>query len=90
VITKSLRRLIPLVVLAVAFSCTGYEKLDLTDPLPVAALTPPPPGNPRGERVIVISIDGLRPDAITAARCPNLATLRARSAATMRASSVPT
>jgi predicted AlkP superfamily pyrophosphatase or phosphodiesterase len=38
--------------------------------------------------VIFILIDGLRPDAIDAARCPSLTALRARSAATMRASSV--
>jgi predicted AlkP superfamily pyrophosphatase or phosphodiesterase len=38
--------------------------------------------------VIFILIDGLRPDAITAERCPRLAGLRARGAATMRASSV--
>src|SRR3954454_1167154 len=38
--------------------------------------------------VVFILIDGLRPDAIEAARCPNLRALRARAATTMRASSV--
>jgi predicted AlkP superfamily pyrophosphatase or phosphodiesterase len=38
--------------------------------------------------VVFILIDGLRPDAIEAARCPNLRALRARAAATMRAQSV--
>src|SRR3712207_6719837 len=35
-----------------------------------------------------ILIDGLRPDAIDAARCPRLRALRSRGAATMRATSV--
>jgi arylsulfatase A-like enzyme len=88
VITQSLRRLIPLVVLAVAFSCTGYEKLDLADPVPVATLSPPPPGNPRADRVIVISVDGLRPDAIDAAGATALKALIARGAYCARAQTI--
>jgi hypothetical protein len=38
--------------------------------------------------VIFTLIDGLRPDAIDAARCPALRGLRARAAATMRATSI--
>lgn len=38
--------------------------------------------------VILIMIDGLRPDAIDAANCPNLQAFRQRSAHTMRAQSV--
>jgi predicted AlkP superfamily pyrophosphatase or phosphodiesterase len=38
--------------------------------------------------VVFILIDGLRPDAIEAANCPHLRSLRARAAATMRASSI--
>ena len=38
--------------------------------------------------VVFILIDGLRPDAIEAAKCPHLCSLRARAAATMRASSI--
>ncbi|HET9222764.1 MAG TPA: alkaline phosphatase family protein, partial [Roseiflexaceae bacterium] len=38
--------------------------------------------------VVLVLIDGLRPDAIDAARTPRLAGLRERGAATMRASSV--
>lgn len=38
--------------------------------------------------VVFILIDGLRPDAISAAHCPNLAALQARSAVTLCASSV--
>jgi predicted AlkP superfamily pyrophosphatase or phosphodiesterase len=38
--------------------------------------------------VVLIMIDGLRPEALGAARCPNLAELRARGASTLRATSV--
>jgi len=37
---------------------------------------------------VLVLVDGLRPDALAAARCPNLAALRARGAATLQASSV--
>src|SRR5918911_39533 len=38
--------------------------------------------------IVLILIDGLRPEAIDAANCPRLKGMRARGAATMRASSV--
>lgn len=38
--------------------------------------------------VILLSIDGLRPDALTVANCPNLTAFQARSAFTLTASSV--
>ena len=37
---------------------------------------------------VFIMVDGLRPDALAAARLPNINGLRARGAATLRASSV--
>jgi len=88
VMKQSLRRLIPLLGLAVAFSCTSYEKLDLADPAPVAALAPSPPGNPRADRVILISIDGLRPDAIEAAGAATLRSLIDRGAYCARAQTI--
>ncbi len=53
--------------------------LALTAPAPVAHLTPAP-GPVRAERVIVISIDGLRPDAIEAAAAESLKKLIERGA----------
>jgi hypothetical protein len=88
VMKRSLRRLIPLLGLALAFSCTGYEKLDLADPVPVAALSAPPPGKPRADRVIVISIDGLRPDAIDAAGAETLKRLIGRGAYCAKAQTI--
>ena len=38
--------------------------------------------------VVFVMIDGLRPDALAAARCPNLESVRARGASTLRARSV--
>jgi len=37
---------------------------------------------------VLVLIDGLRPDGLAVARCPNLAALRAKGATTLRASSV--
>lgn len=87
-VKQSLRRLIPLLGLAVAFSCTSYEKLDLADPAPVATLTAPPPGNPRVDRVILISVDGLRPDAIDAAGAATIRSLIERGAYCARAQTI--
>jgi hypothetical protein len=69
-------------------ACSHYERLDITDPPPVALLSAPPPGNPRADRVIVISIDGLRPDAIEMARASVLRTLIERGAYCSRAETV--
>lgn len=85
---RSLRRLIPLLGLAVAFSCTSYERLYLADPVPVAQLTPPPPGEARADRVIVISVDGLRPDAIDAAGAATMKGLIERGAYCARAQTI--
>ena len=84
---RVLRRLTALLALAVAFSCTSYEKLDFSDPVPVAALSAPPPGEPRAERVVLISIDGLRPDAIDAAGAQTLKRLIERGAYCAKAAS---
>jgi len=88
VMKRSLRRLVPLLALAVAFSCTSYEKLDITDPPPVAELSAPPPGKPRVDRVIVISVDGLRPDAIDAAGAAAMKGLIARGASCAKAQTI--
>jgi len=82
------RRLILLLLLGLAFSCTGYEKLSLSDPAPVAALSAPPPGRPRAERVVLISVDGLRPDAIEAAGAETLKRLIERGAYCARAQTI--
>jgi predicted AlkP superfamily pyrophosphatase or phosphodiesterase len=61
------RRLLPLLLLLSTFGCAdNYPALQIGDPAPVAILTAAP-DKPRAERVIVISIDGCRPDAIDAA-----------------------
>jgi arylsulfatase A-like enzyme len=85
---RLLRRLVPVLALAVAFSCSSYEKLDLADPVPVATLSAPPPGKPRAERVVIISIDGLRPDAIEAAGAETLKKLIERGASCARAETI--
>ena len=73
------RRLIALLAVVAAFSCSSYPSLDLEDPPPLASLCAPP-GKQRAERVIVISVDGLRPDAIDAADARTLKSLIARGA----------
>src|SRR4029077_18131013 len=89
VMKRLLRRLIPVLGLAVAFSCTSYEKLDVTDPAPVAALTPPPPGNPRADRVILSSAAGPPPETIEAAGAATLRSLIERGAYCARAQTNP-
>jgi arylsulfatase A-like enzyme len=70
-----MRRPLALWLLVVA-ACEGIpETPELTAP----ALTPPP-GPAKARRVIVISIDGLRPDAIEAAPAPNLLAMIRRGA----------
>ena len=85
---RLLRRLIPVLLLAAAFSCSGYEKLDLADPAPVAILSDPPPGKARADRVVIISIDGLRPDAIEAAGAETVKKLIERGASCARAETI--
>ena len=61
------RRLLPFLLLLYTFGCAdNYPALQIGDPAPSATLTGAP-DKPRAERVIVISIDGSRPDAIDAA-----------------------
>jgi hypothetical protein len=66
-------------VLLPALGCQGYPALHIGDPAPVAVLGPAP-GPARAERVVVISIDGLRPDAIEAAQAVTLQSLIQRGA----------
>ena len=62
-------------LIALSFlGCQSYPALQIGDPAPVAVLDPAP-GPARAERVIVISIDGLRPDAIEAAKAETLLSL---------------
>lgn len=75
-----MRRLIPLLLLVVALGCQGsYAHLEVSDPPPVAVLSAPP-AKAKVERVIVISIDGCRPDAIEVADALTLKKLIARGA----------
>lgn len=84
----AIRRILPVLALAAAFSCAGYDKLDLHDPPPQAMLAAPPPGEPRAQRVIVISVDGLRPDAIDAAGAASLKNLIERGAYCAKAQTI--
>lgn len=83
----ALRRILPLLALAAAFSCSGYDYLDDTDPAPLASLCAPP-AQPRAERVIVVSVDGLRPDAIEAADARTIKKLIERGAFCARAQTI--
>jgi len=55
-------------------------------PTETPTLTPTPP--PHATRVLILSIDGLRPDAISAAPMPNLLALMQNSAYTLNAQTV--
>jgi hypothetical protein len=84
----NLRRLIPLLLLVSLFSCAdNYPALQIGDPAPVAVLVGAPE-KPRAERVIVISIDGCRPDAIEAAGAEALKKLIARGAYCSKAETI--
>jgi len=76
-----MRRWIALLALVVlpALGCGSYPALYAGDPAPVATLTAAP-GPARAERVVIISIDGLRPDAIEAAKAETLLSLIQRGA----------
>jgi arylsulfatase A-like enzyme len=73
------RRLLLTACLAAAWSCAEYPALRPEDPLPEAELDAPPVWG-RAERVLIVSIDGLRPDAIEAAGAETLKRLIARGA----------
>jgi arylsulfatase A-like enzyme len=66
--TRALR--LALAILALA-SCEGYPMLAPEDPVPPAVLAPAP-GPARAAALVLVSIDGLRPDAIDAAGATNL------------------
>lgn len=73
-------------VLAVllSLSCGGSP----VAPTPVAALPSPPPPPPPSPSVAILSVDGLRSDALAKAEAPTLRGLMARGAFTLRARTV--
>lgn len=74
-----MRRFLVLAALFALGCADGYPALRIGDPAPVATLGPAP-GPARAERVVIISIDGLRPDAIEAAGAETLRKLIDRGA----------
>jgi predicted AlkP superfamily pyrophosphatase or phosphodiesterase len=66
-----------LLSLAATACAPDYARLRPEDPVPVAVLDPAP-GPARAERVVIVSIDGLRPDAIEKAGAANLQKLISR------------
>jgi arylsulfatase A-like enzyme len=88
---KSAARCLSVLLFAALVSsaaCNHYERLEITDPPPIALLSAPPPGKPRADRVIIVSIDGLRPDAIEKADAAVLRTLIERGAYCSKAQTV--
>ena len=69
------------------FGCANYPHLMADDPVPVAALGASP-GKARAERVVVISVDGLRPDAILAAHAETIQKLIERGAYCAKAETI--
>jgi predicted AlkP superfamily pyrophosphatase or phosphodiesterase len=82
-----MRRLIALLLLVTSFSCANYPHLQIGDPAPVAPLSAAP-DKARAQRVIIISIDGLRPDAIEAANAETLKKLIERGAYCAKAETI--
>jgi predicted AlkP superfamily pyrophosphatase or phosphodiesterase len=68
-----------LALAAALWGCEDYPALSPEDPPPLATLGAAP-AKARAERVIIVSIDGLRPDAIDAAGAGTLRALIARGA----------
>lgn len=68
-----------------AVSCGGARSSTSTLPTAAVAGLPQPPPKPR---VVVISIDGLRPDAVAAAGAMNIQELASRGASTWRAQTI--
>ena len=84
----NLRRLIPLLLLVLPLGCAdNYPALQLGDPAPVATLVGAP-DKPRAERVIVISIDGCRPDAFETAGAETIKKLIERGASCAKAETI--
>jgi len=73
------RRVAVVVLAASLWGCTPYPALSREDPPPLATLEAPPL-TARAERVVIVSIDGLRPDAIDAAGAETLKRLIERGA----------
>lgn len=80
------RRRIALLALVAAFSCSSYPRLEPGDPPPVARLSPP--GKAHAEGVVIISIDGCRPDALEAAKAHTILGLITRGAFTPDAETI--
>jgi arylsulfatase A-like enzyme len=83
----NLRRLIPVLLLLASGCADNYPALHLGDPPPVATLVGAP-DHARAERVVVISIDGCRPDAFDAADATTIKALIARGASCPKAETV--
>ena len=66
-----------------AFGCGGAASNPTAPPTPAVAATPPP-----APRVLIVSVDGLRPDAIFATATPTLRDLIARGSSTMGAQTI--
>jgi len=80
---QSCARLAPLVAL-VALACgCGHSAAQPTPPVPVAPVAAPTP-----PRVVIFSIDGLRPDALLQAGAPVITDLAARGAYTWQAQTI--
>jgi predicted AlkP superfamily pyrophosphatase or phosphodiesterase len=83
----TLRRLIPFLLIVSALGCDNYPRLQPEDPPPVAVLTGAPE-KPRAERVVIISMDGCRPDALEAAGAEAIKKLIERGAYCPKAETV--
>jgi predicted AlkP superfamily pyrophosphatase or phosphodiesterase len=80
--------LLPLLLILAPFGCAdNYERLQADDPPPVAVLTGAPE-KPRAERVIIISMDGCRPDAFDKAEAEAIKKLIERGAYCAKAETI--
>jgi arylsulfatase A-like enzyme len=83
-----LRRLIPVLLLVLPLGCAdNYVHLKEGDPAPVAVLTGAPE-KARAERVIIISMDGCRPDAFEPAGAETIKKLIERGAYCAKAETI--
>jgi len=83
-----LLRLIPLLLSVAALGCADhYPALQVGDPAPTAVLTAAP-AKARAERVIIVSIDGCRPDALEPAGAETIQKLIARGASCSKAETI--
>lgn len=76
-------RSLHLTLLAFAVACGGSSTSRPTDPLPAA-----PPASPSPPRVVIFSVDGLRPDALLQAGTGVISGLAARGAYTWQAQTI--